>query len=71
MRNGRSPLSLSCYRLNCEYVWPQNFETGMELDTPEYWGRVKGDLIVEKQLAMGGSQSSLPFRVSPSTSVHG
>ncbi|KAL7414985.1 phospholipase C/P1 nuclease domain-containing protein, partial [Mrakia frigida] len=40
--------------LNCEYVWPTNFTTGMELDTPEYWGRIKGDLIVEKQLAMGG-----------------
>jgi len=48
----------SC-RLNCEYVWPTNFITGMELDTPEYWGRIKGDLIVEKQLAMGGSEFSL------------
>lgn len=42
--------------LNCEYIWPAGFAAGMELDTPEYLGRVKGDLIVEKQLAKGGSK---------------
>ena len=53
-------------------MWPKKFETGMELDTPEYWGKVKGDLIVEKQLAMGGSKypsrtSLLTLLVAPVT----
>jgi hypothetical protein len=26
----------------------------VELDTPEYWGRIKGDKVVEKLLAMAG-----------------
>jgi len=39
----------------------------MELDTPEYWGRIKGDLIVEKQLAMGGSEFAFLAFSLPST----
>lgn len=44
-------------RLNCKYVWPQNVRSDQELNTPEYYGKLKGDWVVEKQLAMGGSES--------------
>jgi hypothetical protein len=46
------------HELNCKYVWPPHLETGhwplVELDTPEYWGKLKQDKVVEKLLAMGG-----------------
>lgn len=54
----------SMFRMNCDLVWPKNLTIGMELDTPEYYGKVKGDLVVEKQLAMGGSMSCVS-RLSP------
>lgn len=46
----------SMHDINCEVVWPKQFVDGMELDTPAYWGKVRGGLVVEKQLAMGGSE---------------
>lgn len=52
--NARAGLSL-----NCAYVWPADEAPGEELATAAYWGKVKGDLVVEKQLAMAGSASLL------------
>ncbi|CED83621.1 S1/P1 nuclease [Phaffia rhodozyma] len=40
--------------INCKYVWPMNLQTLEELNTPEYYGRLKADWVVEKQLARGG-----------------
>jgi hypothetical protein len=51
--------SKKIHQLNCDYVWPKDY-TGahgaplIELDTPQYLGRIDGDKVVEKLLAMGG-----------------
>ena len=47
------------HELNCDVIWPKQY-TGdhgsplIELDTPEYLGKIAGDKTVEKLLAMGG-----------------
>lgn len=47
------------HELNCDIVWPKGY-TGdhstplIELDTPEYLGRISKEKTVEKLLAMGG-----------------
>lgn len=47
------------HQLNCDIVWPKGY-TGdhrgplIELDTPEYLGRISKEKTVEKLLAMGG-----------------
>lgn len=43
--------------INCKYAWPKEYnETAprMELDTPEYLGKIGDDKIVEALLAKGG-----------------
>ncbi len=46
------------HTLNCAYVWPPHLETNhfplIELDTPEYYGKLQDDKVVHKLLAMGG-----------------
>lgn len=47
------------HQLNCEIIWPLELddperEGYLELDTPEYTGKIREEWIVEKQLAMGG-----------------
>ncbi|KAH8116171.1 phospholipase C/P1 nuclease [Phellopilus nigrolimitatus] len=49
------------HALNCEIIWPPALDelvsinnTYLELDTPEYAGRIKDQWLVEQLLAMGG-----------------
>lgn len=52
------------HQLNCDIIWPPALdEEGydsrrpndlLELDTPEYVGKIKKEFIVERMLAMGG-----------------
>lgn len=46
------------HELNCDVVWPKEYKGNsgplIELDTPEYLGRITQDKTVEKLLAMGG-----------------
>ncbi|THH07556.1 hypothetical protein EW145_g3298 [Phellinidium pouzarii] len=46
------------HALNCDIIWPPALDeltnTYLELDTPEYAGRIKDDWLVEQLLAMGG-----------------
>ena len=45
------------HQLNCDMVWPHEYTPGaalIELDTPKYIGRLDGDKVVEKLLAMAG-----------------
>lgn len=52
------------HQLNCDIIWPPALdEPGysarpldglLQLDTPEYAGRIKKEFIIEKMLAMGG-----------------
>ncbi|KAJ9102090.1 hypothetical protein QFC20_005099 [Naganishia adeliensis] len=43
--------------INCEYAWPANWDPRnpvVELDTPEYLGKLGDDKVVEMLLAKGG-----------------
>lgn len=46
------------HELNCDVVWPKEYKGAggplIELDTPEYLGRITQEKTVEKLLAMGG-----------------
>ncbi|KAG9096212.1 hypothetical protein FRC06_008905, partial [Ceratobasidium sp. 370] len=51
------------HQMLCDFVWradlqgvkdPKNVTYSIELNTPEYAGRVRGEKMVEKQLALGG-----------------
>lgn len=46
------------HALNCEIVWPPALDSddhpAIELDTPEYAGRIEEEMLVGKLLAMGG-----------------
>lgn len=43
--------------INCEYAWPHDWDPRnpvVELDTPEYLGKLGDDKVVEMLLAKGG-----------------
>ena len=50
------------HQLNCDIIWPAELDNPdyargskyLELDTPEYAGRIKDEWLVEQLLAMGG-----------------
>ena len=47
------------HQLNCEIIWPLELddperEGYLELDTPEYSGKIREEWVLERQLAMGG-----------------
>ncbi|KAI5117757.1 hypothetical protein M0805_000601 [Coniferiporia weirii] len=47
------------HKLNCDIIWPPALDelaqnAYLELDTPEYAGRIKDEWLVEQLLAMGG-----------------
>lgn len=53
------------HQLNCDIIWPpaldalaylpdDGFNSYLELDTPEYAGRIEKEFLMEKLLAMGG-----------------
>ena len=50
------------HSLNCEIVWPPAMDADnhppIELDTPEYAGRIEKEMLVGKLLAMGGIRTA-------------
>ena len=43
------------HALNCGVVWPSELDEGyIELDTPEYSGKIARDWVIEKLLMQGG-----------------
>lgn len=50
------------HALNCEIVWPPALDSDdhepIELDTPEYAGRIAKEMLVERLLAMAGIRTA-------------
>ncbi|QRW23541.1 S1/P1 nuclease [Rhizoctonia solani] len=60
--------SAPIHKLNCDFIWPANLTSPhdpkhpgptpakdlIELDTPEYAGRIRKDKVIEKLMALGG-----------------